>query len=163
MTHSIKEYLEYCPTSGIITWKKQASSSARVGAKAGCRANGYIQVRFMGKLHYAHRLAYLLMMDKFPDGEIDHINGKRSDNRWDNLRVVTSTENQRNTAQSKNNTSGVTGVCWDKRKNKWMAKIQVDRRYLFLGYFTEIAEAASARKAAEEKYGFHPNHGRKAA
>jgi hypothetical protein len=158
---TLHEFLEYCPFSGQLTWKI-GRGRARAGDSAGCKANGYIQVRFLGKLYYAHRLAYYLMTGTEPAGEIDHINGDTTDNRWNNLRVVTGTVNQRNASRPRNNTSGVNGVSWDSRKKKWKAAITVDRKSIFLGYFNNIDDAAAARKKADEQYGFHPNHGRAA-
>jgi hypothetical protein len=155
----LKENLDYAPNTGIFNWKRSPVPRIPIGTPAGCLANGYIQIRFKGQLYYAHRLAYLYMTGSFPKQEIDHVNQNKSDNRWANLREVSGTENQRNTSKSKNNTSGFTGVTWDKRKNRWMAKIMVDRKSKFLGYFKDLNEAATVRAAANKKYNFHPNHG----
>lgn len=77
------------------------------------------------------------------DGLIaDHINRNKLDNRKVNLRICKQHQNSANSALNKNNTSGFNGVTFDKRKNKWMAKIQVRRKYLFCGYAETAAEAA---------------------
>lgn len=90
---------------------------------------------------------------------MDHINGNTSDDRWENLREVTNAENLRNRKQAKTNKSGVTGVCWYKRTNKWKAYIHhVKKKHL--GFYATIEEAIAVRKAAEKRYGYHPNHGR---
>ncbi len=94
-------------------------------------------------------------------GHIDHINGDRGDNRISNLRVVTSTENNRNKAINKNNTSGVTGVTWSKSRRKWIAQIHIGKIGKALGGFDRVEDAIAARKNAETRYGFHENHGRK--
>jgi len=62
-----------------------------------------------------------------------------------------------------NNTSGVTGVYWNKRDRKWQAMIKVNNKQIHLGYFEGKTEAITARKIAEIKYGFHPNHGKQPA
>jgi hypothetical protein len=65
----------------------------------------------------------------------------------------------KNQRKCKNNTSGVTGVNWDKQTNKWRAEIMVNRKGIKLGRFTELQDAIQVRKQAEIDYGFHPNHG----
>jgi len=98
--------------------------------------------------------------DEWPQDEIDHINGIRTDNRLVNLRSVTHRENQKNIKRSTCNTSGRVGVRWEGHRSKWRSAIKVDGREKHLGSFDSFAEASAARKAAEIKYGFHKNHGR---
>ncbi len=159
--HELQNLLDYSVITGVFTWKVCLAARAPVGAKAGCKANGYIQIRIKNKLYYAHRLAFLHVLGVFPKQQIDHINGNRSDNSWINLREVSSTLNQQNAPLSKNNTSTVVGVLWDKRRKSWLAKIGVNSKELYLGAFKEFDLAVIARKNAEQHYGYHPNHGRK--
>lgn len=84
--------------------------------------------------------------------EIDHINGNPRDNRLINLRVVTRTQNMRNTRINKNNTSGVKGVSWYTSRNKWCAAIEIGRRKIHLGLFESIDDAIKAREDAAIKY-----------
>ncbi len=63
-------------------------------------------------------------------------------------------------SKSKKNTSGVTGVTWDKSNNRWIAQIVIDGRHKKLGRFTDFSKAVDARKNAEVLYGFHKNHGK---
>lgn len=88
-----------------------------------------------------------------------HINHNPVDNRLGNLRLVTSAENNRNVPLRKANTSSVCGVNWHKLRCKWRAYIRTSGKHLHLGMFDNFEDAVSARKAAEVKYGFHPNHG----
>jgi len=74
------------------------------------------------------------------------------DNRKSNLRLVTNQQNQMNNAPSKNNTSGKTGVSFDKSRNKWSAYIWVDKKKIHLGRFDNKQDAIDARRAAELKY-----------
>lgn len=85
---------------------------------------------------------------------IDHKYGEESrhDNRKLNLRVATRLENNRNHKICSTNTSGVTGVCWDKSRNKWFAQITVNNKNIHLGRFDNFEDAVKARKEAEEKY-----------
>ncbi|MFD2248971.1 hypothetical protein [Pseudochelatococcus lubricantis] len=94
-----------------------------------------------------------------PD-EIDHVNGIRSDNRFNNLRNVDHAANTRNVALHSSNTSGVIGVSWAKRECRWRASIKANNRERHIGYFRDFEDAVAARKAAERQFGFHKNHGR---
>jgi hypothetical protein len=88
-----------------------------------------------------------------PNGMVvDHINGNPSDNRKQNLRIVTQHQNAMNARLNINNTSGTTGVSWDKENNKWIAAIGVNNKNIKLGRFINIEDAIKARKEAEDKY-----------
>ena len=99
---------------------------------------------------------------QWPAGQIDHIDGCRKNNRISNLRDVRHQDNGKNTKLPSTNTSGRIGVSWHKAAKKWGVSIKADDRPIHLGLFVSFEEACAARKAAEEKYGFHPNHGRSA-
>lgn len=73
---------------------------------------------------------------------VDHINGDGLDNRRENLRFATNSENMQNSRLQKNNTSGYKGVYWDRGRNKWIVRIKVNGRRLNLGYFDDPKEAA---------------------
>lgn len=122
--------------------------------------HGYLQGRLSGKLLLAHRVAWALHHGAWPASQIDHINGIRTDNRIENLRVVSGTDNARNAKTRKDSTSGVAGVGWHPRHNKWMVRIGFEGRQKTIGYFEDLVEAKAARKAAEKDFGYHPNHGR---
>lgn len=157
----LKSRLDYDPQTGKFIWKR-AKSQWR-GREAGMiSVFGYRTISLKCQPCPAHRIAWVMAYGKDPIGEIDHINGDRSDNRLCNLRCVTSTENARNSRISKSNTSGVQGVSWYARSKKWLAQIRVNGRLLHLGYFETLDEAKQARLSANIKYGFHPNHGRAA-
>lgn len=156
----VRRLFDYDPATGILTNKVYKCSRALAGKEAGHQEpRGYRNVMHKKKMYKAHRLIWLYVHGKFPEGEIDHINGIRNDNRIANLRDVAHLENQRNRNANSNNASGVGGVGWSKNAGKWRAGIQVDGSAKHLGYFDDIEDAAQARKAAEVKYGFHPNHG----
>ena len=96
----------------------------------------------------------LVMNFPNPKYDIDHINGESSryDNRKSNLRVCSHSQNMMNAKIRSDNTSGVKGVSWFSKGNKWSAYIFVDKKKIHLGLFTEFEEAVAARKEAEEKY-----------
>ena len=116
-----------------------------------------------GRDYYAHRVAWLIMTGEWPELEVDHINGVESDNRWANLRLVTSAENKKNRSLQANNTSGVNGVYWDKTNQRWHARIMVSKRYVSLGHFKSLEEAKEARRLAETRLGFSVRHGQEAS
>jgi len=158
----LHEYFSYDPLSGQFTCIKLASKKARIGDVMGSLSTaynrGYVRIGFQNKVYLAHKLAWLYVYGDWPI-ELDHINHNRADNRISNLRLVTHSDNMKNQRKCKNNTSGVTGVNWDKQTNKWRAEIMVNRKGIKLGRFTELQDAIQIRKQAEIDYGFHPNHG----
>ena len=124
---------------------------------------GYLScVNEEGKLVLHHRYVWEEANGPIPKGyQIDHINGDRADNRIENLRLVTPSENQMNVKLRDNNTSGVTGVFWDKRTSAWCAACYVDGKSKHLGRFRDWFDAVCARKSADNRYGYHVNHGRR--
>jgi hypothetical protein len=99
------------------------------------------------------------MTGEFPEDQVDHIDGNGLNNIWTNLRPVTRGENNKNIRKRADNTSGTTGVYWDKRSRKWQVKIKLLGCYKHLGLFDSKEDAIAVRKAAEVFYGFHENHG----
>ena len=83
--------------------------------------------------------------------ETDHINGNPLDNRLENLRVVTVSQNHAN-SKSRGGTSRYKGLCWHKRDRKWMAYIKPKGKRMYLGYFTDEIDAAKAYDAAAREY-----------
>lgn len=107
-----------------------------------------------GLVNHKEVMLHDYIMDCPRDMIVDHIHGKesRNDNRKSNLRITTKQNNNRNSAVSKNNTSGTTGVHWAKREQKWIARICVDYKTKWLGAFKNKTDAIKARKEAENKY-----------
>ena len=98
------------------------------------------------------KFLHRIIMDD-PEGQfIDHINRDTLDNRKCNLRIVSRQENNMNQGMSKNNKSGITGVSWHKRDNKWRAHIMYKYKLIHLGNFDTLEAAAKARKDAEITY-----------
>jgi hypothetical protein len=98
------------------------------------------------KLHYVHRLFAYAFIPLVPGCDfIDHRDGARTNNSLTNLRWVTNQQNSQNVSLSKRNTSGIKGVCFN--RGKWRASICINGKYIFLGYFEKIEEAAAVRAA----------------
>lgn len=137
---------------------------AKAGDEAGTKHHsGYIQVKLKGNMYQAHRIIWDLTHPEDPvedSEEIDHVDHVRCNNKLHNLRKVSRFDNLRNKSEYCNNTSGVTGVYWHSVWSTRQAKIRINGVDTFLGNFQDKDEAIAARKAAEEKYGFHENHGK---
>jgi hypothetical protein len=86
------------------------------------------------------------------DFEVDHINRDRLDNRKANLRLASRFQNARNLGIRKNNSTGVIGVYFDRRRSKWYSQIHLEGQTITLGYFVQKLDAINSRLAAEEKY-----------
>lgn len=140
-------------------WNTRWAGKPALAARHNC---GYLMGRIFYKGYLAHRVIMAMSMGAWPDGEVDHINGNRTDNRIANLRPVGRVENSRNMRRSQRNQSGATGVHWVESRNKWLSSIRADGRSICLGYFDDFERAKQARADAEVSFGFHKNHGRAA-
>lgn len=154
----LKSQLKYNPDTGDFT-RLIPSRRVKVGDVAGylCKDSGYIFIGVCGVQCRAHRLAYVYMMGDVlePDQEIDHKNGIRHDNRWENIRLASSSQNKMNTATRSDNKSGQKGVSFRKDTGKWHARINLGGKTILLGNFANLDCAIAARKAAEPD--FHGN------
>ena len=158
------ELLEYDPQTGCLTWKvlRGGRRPGDVAGTIGEAKPGYFvrQVRVDGVVYWSHRLIWFMVTGCWPD-QIDHQDHDPLNNEWKNLRDVTSQQNNQNRSIGINNTSGFMGVFWEKNRSKWRAQIDVDGKKIHLGLFVEKSDAIIARQAANERYGFHRNHGQK--
>ena len=155
----LKEKLHYDPLTGDFT-RRFSVRGFKIGSIAGSiDYQGYRTIGINGQEYKAHRLAWFYITGRWPRNEIDHLDHIRDNNRWLNLRSATRLENIRNRSISIKNKSGVLGVHWSLKHNKWIARISVSNKRIYLGVFDDIDMAAKARKKADKKYGFHINHG----
>lgn len=115
------------------------------------RKDGYRRISIHGVPYFAHRLALFYVNGAWPDGDVDHINGIRSDNRLENLRPATRSQNLHNPNRKKNssNTSGFPGV--RAHGKKWVASIKINYRPIHVGTYDtpEQAHAAYLEKKTE--------------
>ena len=152
----LKESLDYNPDTGIFTWKKQIANRIKVGEKAGSidSDSGYCRIKFKNRLYLTHRIAYYMYHGIEPREKlIDHIDGDKINNKINNLRLATGSQNNMNRSMlGSNNTSGAIGVHWYKRERKWCARVTVDGVQKFLGYFINKEDAIKTRKEAAIKY-----------
>lgn len=150
----LQKVLDYDQKTGVFVWSKK-----RRGIKTGKPLGtdngfGYLRITVFGKSYYAHRLAWFYVYGVWPD-QIDHINGKKSDNRIENLRSVSLQQNAQNKIKAqKNNSSKVLGVSWNKKAKKWAAYICVYKQRKYLGLFNCVVDAEKAYKSEKEKISY---------
>lgn len=150
----LKELLRYDPETGDFDWLCNGDSAGLINDR------GYLRIYIEKKTYLSHRLAWLYVHGEFPPETTDHINGIKNDNRIKNLRAVSQGENLKNQKINNTNKSGITGVFWDKKSQKWRAQITVANENKHLGLFIRKDLAVEARKEAEKSFGYHANHGR---
>lgn len=148
LTHQrLTEALKYNPLTGLFT---------RDGKVAGSLTkDGYVAISVDRHRHPAHCLAWFYMTRDWPVDQIDHRNGVRSDNRWENLREATSIQNLQNLrAARSDNKVGLMGVDFHHGAQKWRAQIRVNVKKVHLGYFDTAEEAHRAYMDAKREH--HP-------
>ena len=150
---------------GKLIWKKRpvshffsesiskAFNTKFEGREAGTVSNksGYAEVRVSSKAYLVHRIIYLMKTGDSPEC-VDHINRDKTDNRIENLRAATKSQNGINSKMRRNNTSGYKGVSFCKVRSMWKACIKKDSKSITIGYFSDINIAAKARLDAEINY-----------
>lgn len=145
----MNEVFEYDPLTGIVSWKIDINSRARKGQEVGTLLDtGYRQIRYQGKTWKTHVLAWFLHHGVWPK-ELDHKNHVRDDNRLDNLREVTRSQNNHNC--TKPNKTGFKGVQTTKH-GRFQAMIRIKGKKKYLGTF-DTPELAHERYLQEsERY-----------
>ncbi len=139
----------------LIRKKRNFRSNGKPGDIAGSPGKWkHLKVRVNCVCIYNHRVVWAITYGEWPSGPIDHINGIHSDNRPENLRIATVTENAHNRGITKANSSGFRGVCKPSKSRKYIAQITVNGDHINLGSF-DTAEGASAayEAAAKKAYG----------
>lgn len=152
-TEELKRLLAYDPETGVFLRNRDMKGGFRKGEIAGSikTDSGYMLIQFQGKQYRAHRLAWLYVYGSFPEGNIDHINRIKTDNRICNLRVVDQKINACNSRLSKKSTSGMRGVTWAKHVNRWRAQANCGNKLVYLGLHIEKIEAFLTRLTWEKE------------
>lgn len=149
----LREVLDYQPETGVFLWKARTAITNRVGEVAGTvDSRGYIRIGVDRHIYKAHRLAWLFVHGCLPDGEIDHINGVKSDNRIANLRDVSRMTNQQNQRASLSRQIGRhIGVTPHPATGKWRARIWHQGKNLSLGLHATQEDAHKAYLKAKRQ------------
>ena len=149
----LKQVLHYDPKTGVFTRLVRPPNQTQAGSIAGwINPKGYRDIRVDGRSYRAHRLAWFYMTGKWSRTDLDHINRDKTDNRFVNLREATRSQNSVNSKISSNNTSGVRGVYFDKRKKKFRAQVVVNGKCIAIGLHRTVEDAAKVATALRKKY-----------
>jgi len=139
--HDTLDYFE-----GNLIWKKSIGRLAKKGRIAGTiNQNGYLSICLLGKIYKLHRIIFFYHHGYFPK-VVDHIDGNKVNNKIENLREASISQNAWNSKIRITNKSGVKGISWDKKANKWRASCTVNYKQNNLGCFEDIEEAKKVIK-----------------
>jgi hypothetical protein len=153
----LRELLSYDPATGIFRWRVISNTRMPAGSIAGTANQGYRRIKIDRREYGAHQLAWLYVHGRFPDANLDHIDGRRDNNVLSNLREASRAENL---ANSHRRATPVGSKGATKYHKKYRANISTEGRSIYLGLFATQAEAHAACMAAAVKlYGDFANDG----
>jgi len=156
----LEELFEYDKSTGNFIRKCTTSSNAKKHTIAGYKTKeGYIKISIDGKKYLAHRLVWLYVYGYMPK-QIDHIDHNRANNTICNLRDTTQKENCKNSSLRKDNTTGISGVYFDKKRKLFKVQISKGNKDLFFGRYKSFKEAVKVRNSAYFELEYHKNHGK---
>lgn len=139
----IKDIYHYNPDTGVFITKKRLGGRGKVGKIAGSLSKlGYITIHIYNKTYKAHRLAWLYVYGKMPNGHIDHINGNRADNRISNLRIASMRENAQNMECHRN--GKLCGASYDKKRGLWESYFNIGDKKIHISRHKTESEAHEA-------------------
>jgi hypothetical protein len=154
----LRSILDYNQETGEFRWRCRSDVgktwNKKYPNKIAGRINylGYWQIGINNILYSSHRLAWLYMSGEWPKDKIDHRDLNPSNNKWNNLREASDTQNKMNTSIKKSNKSGFKGVI--KISDKYRAAIRINGIKTHLGHFNTPEEAHEAYcNAAREYFG----------
>lgn len=158
MAEFVRLILDYNPDTGIFTWKYRADCPEKWNGRfagitaGGINKSGHVAIAIGEVRYYAHRLAWLYMTGEWPEGDIDRKDTNYANNKWDNLRLASRSNNMANMRRTRTNTSGYKGVYWSEAAKKWTARITVNYEGIYLGIFDDPKIAHKAYVKAANKY-----------
>ncbi len=131
---------------GKLFWKKPVAKRIKTGDLVGCKnGNGYLRVAIKYKYYYVHRIIFLMHHGYLPKF-IDHIDGNRNNNKLENLREATHSENAQNQKTPINNSSGYKNVFWHKTKKSWAVCISLNNKLHHFGNYQNLTDAIQVAK-----------------
>lgn len=159
MDHSpevLNKFFEYCPGTGQLKNKIDRGASRKGQVVGRPDKKGYLRINFLGSSIPAHRAAWTIFYGSIPRGQIDHKNLNKSDNKIENLRIASNSQNAMNRKIGASNTSGYKGVYWNKWSKRWIAVVRKNGVYVFRKGFSCLEDAAKAaeiaRRAAHHQF-----------
>lgn len=152
MSKLFGDLLDYNPDTGQIIRKRTAGGQVAGTVAGTTNKRGYVQIRVANKIHYAHRIAWVLYYGEDAPEFIDHIDGDKANNKICNLRAATKTSNAHNQPITLANTTGFKGV--SKARGRYQAQIRIHGKHKHLGYYATAEEAARVyARAARDTHG----------
>lgn len=154
----VRAALDYDEAAGTFRWKHRASATAQWNGKFSGRPagtindRGYLIICLDGVDCRAHRLAWAIKTGQWPEGEIDHRDQNKANNRWDNLRPATHAQNNYNKGPQSNNKSGFKGVSYSRTARQWVAMIMANGEHIVVGKAPTAEEASVLYEDAARKY-----------
>lgn len=142
----LKKHLTYNPETGLFTRNRNGKI---VGVDNG---SGYLRVRVGGRYYRCHRLAWLYVYGVWPDGDIDHINRNKVDNRICNLRMTDKSSNMQNRVSQINSKSGIKGVFWNVSRRRWIVLVRTLGKIVHYRSFVFLHDAVFDSIEAYKKY-----------
>ena len=137
----VADYLSYDAATGQL-YQKKKRPKIKVGSVAGSLTpKGYRYIQLCGRKYPAHHIVWMFETGTFPTHFIDHIDGNKTNNRFDNLREVSNKQNCENRTAQKNNKTGYKGVSFNSRLQKFIAQIQHNNIPIYIGVFESAYEA----------------------
>lgn len=152
----LREVLDYDPQTGVLKWRFRTSPNAKLDEPAGTIGkHGYRKIRLDDRHYPSSHLAWFHYYGVVPAGIIDHANGDKTDDRIENLRLATASQNAQNVGVRRNSSTGLKGATrFDSPRNlkKFRANIRVNKKRIHLGQFHTAEEAHEAYSEAARKY-----------
>jgi hypothetical protein len=155
-TELVRSLFDY--QDGCLVWKVNKGTAIK-GSKAHANGNGYLAIKLFGQPYLEHRLIWVWHGNQL-NATIDHIDGNPLNNKIENLRMASHSENMRNTKMRSDNKSGVKGVSWCKTKRKWKVQLWFGNKQHYLGRYDSLDMAKHSVETARLKHHLNfANHG----
>lgn len=154
----LRQKLIYDPETGALTHRKNGKAAFTTTCPWGYKCACVTISKGVTKLVKAHRVAFALMEGRWPNGDIDHINGNRSDNRWSNLRECSRSENLHNQVKTRKKSNLPANIVMNV-SGSFLVQVWHQGRYVTQKTFKTLDEALAHRNMIFDQYGFSPRHG----